>query len=160
YVVIVAQRYGSMDGAISYTEKEYDYALTKGVPVLGFVISNDAKVSASNVESDAHKKALLDAFKAKVKRKPVTFWKTPDELHSQTAMALSKAFTTRPRPGWVRADQNPTGGTLAEITRLSTENATLTRRVKELETEINLKSGEARNIDRAIALLVANKRTF
>jgi hypothetical protein len=26
YVVLIAHRYGSMDGPISYTEKEYDYA--------------------------------------------------------------------------------------------------------------------------------------
>src|SRR6476620_1722942 len=42
YVVIVAHKYGSMDGAISYTEKEYDYAVRKGVPVIGFIIDGSA----------------------------------------------------------------------------------------------------------------------
>jgi hypothetical protein len=36
YVVIVAHRYGSMDGSISYTEKEYDFAVEKKIPILGF----------------------------------------------------------------------------------------------------------------------------
>ena len=38
YVVIIAGRYGSLapDG-ISYTEKEYDYAVSKGIRVLAFV---------------------------------------------------------------------------------------------------------------------------
>jgi hypothetical protein len=35
YVVILAHRYGSMDGIISYTEKEYDFAVEKKIPVLG-----------------------------------------------------------------------------------------------------------------------------
>src|ERR1700742_4850314 len=38
YVIIVAGRYGSLtSGGLSYTEKEYDYAIEKGIPVLGFV---------------------------------------------------------------------------------------------------------------------------
>jgi hypothetical protein len=38
YVVIVAARYGSLgpEGR-SYTEMEYDYAVERGIPVLGFV---------------------------------------------------------------------------------------------------------------------------
>ena len=40
YVVIVAQRYGSVVEGISYTEKEYDYAVAKSIPVLGFIIES------------------------------------------------------------------------------------------------------------------------
>ena len=42
YVVIVAQRYGSTVDGISYTEKEYDYAVQQGVPALGFIINDSA----------------------------------------------------------------------------------------------------------------------
>ena len=42
YAVIVAQRYGSVVDGISYTEKEYDYAISKNIPVLGFIIEDDA----------------------------------------------------------------------------------------------------------------------
>jgi Domain of unknown function (DUF4062) len=43
YVVIAAHRYGSVtDAGISYTEKELDYANSKKVPVLGFVIDDSA----------------------------------------------------------------------------------------------------------------------
>ena len=38
YVVIIAHRYGSLDDAISFTEKEYDYAVRLKVPVFGFII--------------------------------------------------------------------------------------------------------------------------
>ena len=36
YVVIIANRYGSVtDEGVSYTEKEYDYAVSQGAPNLG-----------------------------------------------------------------------------------------------------------------------------
>ena len=40
YVVVIAHRYGSTtpDGT-SYTEKEYDFALKNGVPILGFELA-------------------------------------------------------------------------------------------------------------------------
>src|SRR3712207_6374119 len=40
YVVLVAHRYGSTVEGISYTEKEYDYAVRSGVPALGFIITD------------------------------------------------------------------------------------------------------------------------
>jgi hypothetical protein len=43
YVVVIAHRYGSRDGNISYTEKEYDYAVSEKIPILGFVTSDEAK---------------------------------------------------------------------------------------------------------------------
>jgi hypothetical protein len=41
YVLIVAGRYGSIDEAsgISYTQKEYEYAVKKNVPVISFYIT-------------------------------------------------------------------------------------------------------------------------
>ena len=40
------QRYGSTaEDGISYTEKEYDYAVDQGVPVLGFVIARTDPLS-------------------------------------------------------------------------------------------------------------------
>src|SRR5687768_4895989 len=38
YLVLIAHRYGSRDGSVSYTEKEYDYAVSKKIPTLGFII--------------------------------------------------------------------------------------------------------------------------
>lgn len=50
YVLIIGQRYGSLipegfpDAGISYTEKEFRYALEKGVPVLAFLLDDDVAV--------------------------------------------------------------------------------------------------------------------
>ena len=51
YVVIVAGRYGSLGGeGISYTEMEYDYAIEKGIPVLGFVRENVGEIPSHYTE--------------------------------------------------------------------------------------------------------------
>ena len=42
YVVILAHRYGSTVAGVSYTEKEYDHAVSCGVPTLGFSIDKAA----------------------------------------------------------------------------------------------------------------------
>src|SRR5580658_4628498 len=43
YIVVVATRYGSTDEAgVSYTEKEYDYAVEQKVPVIGFLLDDSA----------------------------------------------------------------------------------------------------------------------
>jgi hypothetical protein len=66
YVVIAAHRYGSMDGPTSYTEKEHDYATSKGIPCLGFVISDKAEWPINKSDTDTERKSKLDFFKEKI----------------------------------------------------------------------------------------------
>lgn len=63
YVLIVAGRYGSLapDGK-SYTEKEYDYAVEVGVPVLVMIREEREKLPAHHSELDGHKREKLDSF--------------------------------------------------------------------------------------------------
>jgi hypothetical protein len=151
YVVIVAHRYGSITNGISYTEKEYDYAVQQGVPVIGFVIDDKAPWPNDRVEDDPKKKKALAKFKAKVKSKPVGFWSTARDLYGSFSIAFMKLFNTNPRPGWVRTTELGGPEVLAELSRLSSENAELRAKVDELqkvpdtshlaqgEDEINLK---------------------
>lgn len=126
YVVIIGHKYGSMDGAVSYTEKEYDYAVSKNIPVLGFIIKGDAQTTAAKMENDSDKKKLLDEFKDKVKNKLVNFWQNKDELKGQISISLSKAFVASPRTGWIKANEAITSEIANQLTRLSKENAELT----------------------------------
>lgn len=133
YVVIVAHRYGSMTGKLSYTRKEYEYAVKCGIPILGFILDPGAQWPVDQVEEDATKKALLDDFKDLVRSKPVGFWTTADDLYGQASVALMKAFNTKPRIGWVRADSIAGPEVMAEITRLSAENAQLRAQIATAE---------------------------
>ena len=41
YILIVGGRYGSLDDdGVGYTEKEYDYAIQNGIPVMAFVFDH------------------------------------------------------------------------------------------------------------------------
>lgn len=102
YVVIIAHRYGSMEGNISYTEKEYDYAVKQGIPVLGFVISDTAKWPASKRDKEQYRVDALNKFKEKVKRKYWGHWGTANELYAKVPIALMKQIERTPRTGWIR----------------------------------------------------------
>ena len=134
YVVIVAHRYGSLVGDISYTRKEYEYALTKGVPVIGFVIDPEAAWPGDRIDTDPLDIQRLREFKELVATKPVGFWRGADDLYGQASVALVKAMAANPRTGWIRATSGVRPEVTAEISRLSSENATLRRRIEELST--------------------------
>lgn len=126
YVVIVAHRYGSVDASgLSFTEKEYDYAVARGVPVLGFVISDSAAWPSDRMEKDDAKRQGLSRFKTKVQSRYVSFWSNPDDLYRRISIALSKQIVATPRTGWVRADHVLAPEVAAELARLSKENAAL-----------------------------------
>lgn len=141
YVLILGQRYGSVtEEGISYTEKEYDYAKEKGIPILAFIMDRDAPTTRSEREQDPVLQEKLDRFVEKAKgNKMCDFWKNPDELASKVIIALSKAFVSHPRIGWVRADQAASPKVTEELARLSKENRELKdeletlRKIKELK---------------------------
>jgi nucleoside 2-deoxyribosyltransferase len=97
YVVLVAHRYGSMDGDISFTEKEYDYAVSKKIPALGFVLDAAVDWSEKWIENNNDIKKRLDNFKSKVSGRMVSFWKSADDLYGKCGIALMKAFAAYPR---------------------------------------------------------------
>ena len=135
YVVLVANRYGSITPeGVSYTRKEYEYALSIGVPILGFVIEAAAKWPG-NLCDAGRDRELLDEFKELVRAKPVSRWSNAHELHGACAIALGKAFHSQPRPGWVRSTAATSPELAAEISRLSSENAELRGTIAELERE-------------------------
>ena len=50
-IVIVAGRYGTVDDqtGISYTEREYDYAVAQGIPTLAFVHESPGDIPALEI---------------------------------------------------------------------------------------------------------------
>ncbi len=46
YILILGLRYGSKaEDGVSFTEKEYEYALQKGIPILAFVLDDCVSLS-------------------------------------------------------------------------------------------------------------------
>lgn len=64
YILIIGGRYGSItaDG-ISYTEKEYDYAVSKRKHVLAFIHNNPESIPAGRQPDDNHRPILFHLSK-------------------------------------------------------------------------------------------------
>lgn len=126
YIVIVGGRYGSTTAeGISYTEKEYDYAIDQSIPVMGFVHANPNAISAGDTEFDPAARKKLDAFRAKVKQKMVREYSTSAELGGAVSRGLHKLQRDFPRPGWVRGDLAMTPDTETKIAEMRAELAEL-----------------------------------
>ena len=109
YILIVAGKYGSIneDTKISYTEMEFDYAISKGIPVAVLLYKDISKLPGSKLEmDDPDKKLKLDAFISKVRTgRMVTFWEDEKDLRMQVKDAISNMIKESPRTGWIRADR-------------------------------------------------------
>lgn len=103
-VLILAGRYGSStdDDPRSYTEREYDYAVSNGIPVLPFLHHNLDALPHGSVDIGPAAQRR-DAFWAKVRgRHTADFWNDSHDLSRKVMAAVTAAFIDQPRPGWVR----------------------------------------------------------
>lgn len=109
YLLIVAGKYGSIDPEenISYTEKEYRYAIEKKMPILAFLHKNIDLLPAIKVGATDEERERVKNFHNTVKDagRLVDFYSNEDELKYKIAMAMTKIINDAPMPGWVRADQ-------------------------------------------------------
>ncbi len=158
YIVISAFRYGSIDGDIGYTEKEYDYAVLKKLPVLGFVINEGVNWPAKKIDKAPLKIEKLELFKAKIKGRIVSYWDDKNDLYGKVSIALMKQFNTNPRVGWVKSTEQMGPEVLKEISRLSNENSELRKEIELYEEKINIEKRE--KFERTLDTLRHNKRTL
>lgn len=124
YLIIVGGRYGSITSeGISYTEKEYDYAVEKGIKVIALLRNNLDSIPVSKTDTDPNKKEKLDAFISKLKTgRLVNFWNDEKELPGLVALSLITTMKQHPAIGWVRGNQIPNETLLLELEKLRKEN--------------------------------------
>ena len=128
YIVIIGGRYGSQSpSGISYTQMEYDYAVSKGKPVIGFIHKNPGSIQSSKTEQSDEGRARLETFRDIVQKKMCKYWTSPAELGSVVSRSLVKLIKNSPATGWVRADLVPDEATSQEILRLTKEKEALER---------------------------------
>ena len=112
YLLVVGGRYGSIDDAVnkSYTEKEYDYAKSKGLPVL-VLIKRSAFITEDQKDADTTKydkyelMKRLDDFRNKVKSdgNTVAFFNDVNELKYEASSTLKNAIEyADENAGWIR----------------------------------------------------------
>jgi hypothetical protein len=133
YVVIVGGRYGSLaDENVSFTEKEYEYALSKGLPVLAFLHGEPERIEIGKSEIEPDKASRLKAFRDRLSTgRLVRSWRNVSELCGEVLISLINESNRSPGVGWVRGDQAIDPRVLQEAERLRIENAELKRRLVE-----------------------------
>lgn len=139
YILMIGARYGSMDeSGVSYTEKEYDYAVSKNIPVLAFLNKDISSIPLSKADLKDDLREKLDKFRKKVETgRLVKYWKNADELNAEVAISLPKMIKTYPRTGWVKANLMANSESLQEINELRKENETLRAYKARFEKDIN-----------------------
>jgi Domain of unknown function (DUF4062) len=131
YLLMIGGRYGSFDSeGIGFTEKEYDYAVSMGKPVMAFLHGQPDDIPSGKSEKTEAAQGKLKLFREKVQgSKHCKYWTTADELAGQVALSFAYFTKTYPAIGWVRADQQDSPETLKELNMLR-------KRTFELEDEL------------------------
>lgn len=139
YVLIIGQRYGSINPqtGISYTEMEYDYAIKKNIPVLVFAIDESVKLEDSKTENDEEKRSKLYGFRSKaLNNRLCSIWKNTDELVGQIAVSIMTAKENIKRPGWQRGADYDEASLRREIMELQDENDRLRNELEKANSTI------------------------
>jgi hypothetical protein len=99
YILLLGNRYGSTNQStsLSYTEMEYDYAKSQGIPVL--VFAKESRENEYDESDDSQRK--LDSFRnnALGNRLGSIFANSAD-LQGKVAVSIMKAIKEIPRAGW------------------------------------------------------------
>lgn len=124
YILIIGGRYGSEDfEGISYTEKEYRYAKSKGIPILAFIHGNPENIPFGKAEQDTAKREKLEKFKEEVcKNRLIKYWDYTKQLPGMVALSLIQAIKMYPQQGWVRGGNFDNIELLEQINALRLEN--------------------------------------
>ena len=146
YIVVVGARYGSMASgeSISYTEKEFDYAIESGKTILVFLHNDPDDLPARRTDQNDELREALNKFRKKLESgRLVSYWDTKDSLSSKVVLGMLNAIKTKPTAGWIKADE------IVEDADVLKENRELRLRIEQLlkdqETERRASQVDATN---------------
>ena len=110
YLVIIGGRYGSIgsDGK-SYTQMEYEYALTKQKHAIAFLHENPGDIPASKTESSSAGKEKLAEFRRLAETTVCKYWSSAPDLGGKVSRSIVQLIRQHPAIGWVRADEAAEG---------------------------------------------------
>ena len=127
YILIIGGRYGSLtDDGKSYTEKEFQHAVEKGVPVIVLPHSNPTELPSNKTENTKNGWEKLEKFtKVASTGRIRKTQETSTELQLRVTEAITHAKKTKKRPGWVKGDTVASLSALKEMENLRKENKKL-----------------------------------
>lgn len=135
YIVIIGGRYGSIGPEDkSFTQLEYEYAVSQKKPVIAFLHKDPGKLQARDTEKDADKQKKLEEFRSLAEQKMVKYWTSPADLGSVVSRSIIKLIRNNPAIGWVKADLIPSQDATEEILQLRKQVDSLERELESSRT--------------------------
>jgi hypothetical protein len=119
YLLILGGRYGSIGPeGLSYTEMEYDYAISVGKPTIAFLHKEPGKIESEKSEKSEEGQDKLNRFRKKIEKKLCKHWISPADLGSVVSRSLIQLIKREPAVGWVRANELADKDATMELLRL------------------------------------------
>ena len=139
YLLIIGGRYGTVaEDGLSFTEKEFDYAVSKGLKVVVLVHESPGTLPFDKSEADPELREKLHKFIDKVSTGRLRrTWTSAKDLPGLVALSSNKTIKAYPAVGWVRADKVSSEATLHELNELRKRNAELQEKLAQFESRSN-----------------------
>jgi len=149
YVLIIGARYGSLDEeGVSFTEREFDYAVDSGKVVLVFVHEDIDQVPLGKTDKDDVKRAKLLAFMQKASTgRLIQKRNNALSLRANAIVSLQKAFSEMPQTGWVRADTIASTTAMADIIKYREEIDELTSQLEAARSRLAPRFDDAADLN-------------
>jgi undecaprenyl pyrophosphate synthase len=158
FICLAAHRYtGGADGH-SALEDEYTWAVKKEIPVIALIIDEKARWKASKKEKDPAIVKKLEGFKVKLRKEPHETWSGTADLRQKFMGLLIQEMNIHPRQGWVKARETVDPLVVNELSRLSSENEELKKRIRMESGELVTRLGE--QVRHTLKILALNKVTL
>ncbi len=127
YILIIGGRYGTTTAAgISFTEKEFDYAISTSIPILAFLHQNPDEIPSGKTDIDADAQEKLRSFRRKAETgRLCKYWTSPEDLGGKVSRGVIKAIKKNPAEGWVRGKFAASSELLSQINELRDTNEKL-----------------------------------
>jgi len=94
FICLIGMRYGSTDEekGRSFTYLEYEEAIKNNIPVLAYILSEDAPVIAKYVDKDENAKLLVEFKKVLTSRHMVSYFDSPADLKAKATRDIVVAL--------------------------------------------------------------------
>jgi hypothetical protein len=134
YLLIIGARYGSTDSqGVSFTEREFDYAVSMGKTVIALLHNDIQNLPRKKFDNDPNLEASLNSFREKVsKGRMVRFWNNHDQLVAAMMQAITRAITVYPAVGWIRGDEAANDDVMQQYMRLNSSHDELLTKYESL----------------------------
>ncbi len=103
YVVIIAGKYGSEYRGKSYTQREYEYAVSKKKKLIALLHKDIDCLPVSKCEKTEKKQKKLHEFREIAQKRLCDYWITKEELTASLLHSITNLKSQYPQDGWIRA---------------------------------------------------------